>query len=98
MEAFKEYLAAHRVVMVSKTTCGYCSLAKKLLVLYVPERDIKELKIDEMNNGRQIWEAAFAMSGRNTVPNIFIRGNYIGGYDTISSMHERGTLRSLFEE
>ena len=38
------------------------------------------------------------LTGRNTFPNVFLRGKSIGGSDDIAAMHEDGRLRQLFEK
>lgn len=35
------------------------------------------------------------MTGQKTVPNIFIRGKHVGGWDATNNLHEEGNLMSV---
>lgn len=73
----------------------YCLGAKKLFTeLNVP---FKALEIDILPEGEQIQAELVAMTGQKTVPNIFINGRHIGGYDKICSMHEQKALTPLLQ-
>jgi glutaredoxin 3 len=68
--------------------CPYCSRARALLqrkgVAYV-DIDIAEepARRDEMTRRAQ---------GRSTVPQIFINGEHIGGYDDLAALDRAGEL------
>jgi len=38
------------------------------------------------------------LTGRNTFPNVILRGKSIGGSDDIVAMHKDGRLRQLLEK
>lgn len=78
------------VIVYSKANCPYCDLAKKLLssrqIAYEEIRiDLDESKRDEM----------IRLSNRRTVPQIFINGQSIGGYDDLAALAKSGKLESL---
>ena len=47
------------------------------------------------DNGTTIQEKLKEMTGQRTVPNVFIRGNHIGGADDTTKLHEEGKLMNL---
>jgi glutaredoxin 3 len=49
------------------------------------------------SRGAQVQETLFRMTGRRTVPNIFIGGKYIGGGDETVELHRGGKLKHLLE-
>lgn len=78
------------VIMYTQALCGYCSAARALL----KEKGVvfREINIT-LNAGlrREMQEK----SGRRTVPQIFIGGKHIGGYDDLAALEERGELDDL---
>ena len=78
------------VIIYSKAQCPYCDLAKNLLnqkkVSYTEIRiDLDEKERDEM----------IRQSGKRTVPQIFINGQSIGGYDDLATLEKSGKLNNL---
>lgn len=78
------------VVMYSTPSCGYCMLAKRLLA----KAAIAYQEIDVSDDGeRRAWLAQ--ATGRRTVPQIFIRGQSIGGYDELAALEKSGRLAQM---
>lgn len=68
--------------------CPYCLRAKALL----RERgvnDFEEIKIDEHPAERATM---IELSGRRTVPQIFIGGKHVGGCDDLQALDRQGEL------
>jgi glutaredoxin 3 len=83
-------VADERVIVYSQPFCGYCSAAKRLL----NEKGAAFTEIDVMAEpGRR--DEMIARSGRRTVPQIFIDGRHIGGYDDLSALDRAGELDGL---
>jgi glutaredoxin 3 len=83
-------MADARVIVYSSPFCGYCSAAKRLL----REKGAEYTEIDVMfDSGRR--DEMMARSGRRTVPQIFIDGRHIGGYDDLSALDDNGELDRL---
>ena len=83
-------MADERVIVYSQPFCGYCSAAKRLL----NEKGAAFTEIDVMAEpGRR--DEMIARSGRRTVPQIFIDGRHIGGYDDLSALDRAGELDGL---
>jgi glutaredoxin len=51
-------------------------MAKELLQSEIAERfsEIKVVELDEVPDGSELQKSLLSLSGRNTVPNIFIQG------------------------
>jgi glutaredoxin 3 len=81
-----------KVIIYSKANCPYCDWAKELLmnkkISYEEIRvDLDQDKLQEMIH----------LSGRRTVPQIFINDQPIGGYDDMSALDKAGKLDPLLK-
>jgi len=81
-----------KVVMYCTETCQYCHKAEKLL----KNKGVKVEKIFIEGNKRKIKEM-LKRSRRNTVPQIFIGDDHIGGFDELSSLDKKGKLNGLLK-
>ena len=74
-----QYVQQDTVVMFSFTTCPFCRKAKDIL----DERNVKytaiELDTFDDNEGNIIRAQLGKLTKRTSMPNIFIRGNCVGG-------------------
>lgn len=80
-----------RVEIYAKTFCGYCFRAKRLL-------DSKGIEYDEHEvifGGPEKQEMIERSGGRTTVPQIFIDGRHIGGWDELIELESQGKLDEL---
>jgi len=83
-------MADPRVTVYSQPFCGYCSAAKRLL----KEKGAEFSEVDVMlEAGRR--DEMIERSGRRTVPQIFIDGRHVGGYDDLSALDRSGELDRL---
>ncbi|CAB9515487.1 34.2 kDa protein in rubredoxin operon [Seminavis robusta] len=86
------------VVVFSKPWCPYCRKALEALAAEgLPEGSHNLHVVDLSTYGdktRQIQSTLQAMTGRRTVPNVFVGGTSIGGGDETSKFHREGTLQS----
>lgn len=86
-------IQSNDVMVFSKTTCPFCNQVKELFkqegIVY------KSLELDKLDNGQQVQDMLFEMSGQKTVPNVFIRGQHVGGCDSTLQAHTEGRLRQL---
>jgi len=79
-----------KVVMYTTRFCPYCVRAKALLTH-------KGVPFEEIDVGRDalIRAKMIEESGRRTVPQIFINGSSIGGFDELRALEEQGKLDRL---
>lgn len=80
-----------RVKMYTTGTCPYCLRAKRLLA-EKGVRDIEEIRVD-LEPGQR--ERMLEITGRHTVPQIFIGGRHVGGCDDLMALEQRGALDPL---
>jgi len=83
--------SADRIVVYSTPFCGYCSAAKRLLAGKGAEFTEIDVMFDAAEKARMIELSG----GRRTVPQIFIDGRHIGGYDDLSALDSSGELDEL---
>ena len=81
------------VIMYSTAFCPYCIRARELLA----KKSIQytDIRIDEDPSQRK---EMIAKSGRNTVPQIFINGQPIGGCDDMYALDSKGQLDELLSQ
>jgi glutaredoxin 3 len=84
-------MAGHRVLVYSTPFCGYCSAAKRLLTT----KGADYAEVDVMFDSERRDEMIERSGGRRTVPQIFIDGRYIGGFDDLSALDKAGELDRL---
>lgn len=76
------------VVIYVSPNCVYCVHAKALLEkLSIPYTQI-DISTDEDVRREMIKKSG----GRTSVPQIFIAGNHIGGFDNLSALYKAGKL------
>lgn len=78
------------VEMYTKRYCSFCFAAKNLMQQKGVE--YKEIPIDDDPQQR---EQMIERSGRRTVPQIFINGEHIGGFDDLSAVDKKGELDAM---
>jgi glutaredoxin 3 len=84
-------MADERVIVYSQPFCGYCSAAKRLL----KQKGATFTEIDVMVDPGGRTEMLERSGGRSTVPQIFIDGRHVGGYDDLSALDKAGELDRL---
>jgi glutaredoxin 3 len=80
------------VLMYCTLVCPYCVMAERLLSS--KGVNIRKVRVDldptEMRN-------MMSLTGRRTVPQIFIGETHVGGYDELSALEHRGGLDALLQ-
>ncbi len=79
------------VRMYTTAVCPYCLRAKSLLKQRGVEQ-IEEIRIDTDPAQR---DRMMAVTGRRTVPQIFIGERHVGGCDDLMALDSRGELGAL---
>lgn len=81
------------VRMYCTGTCPFCQMAEALL----RERGVTEIdriRVD-MEPARRI--EMMQVTGRRTVPQIYIDGTHVGGYDDLAALDQAGRLDALLK-
>ncbi len=80
------------IVMYASGACPYCALARRLL--QNKGVDFEEIRVD-IDASRMLDMQE--LSGRTTVPQIFIDGRHIGGCDELHALEQFGKLDVLLD-
>jgi glutaredoxin 3 len=78
------------IEIFSGPQCGFCKKAKELL-------DAKGLGYTDLDVSEEVHRNAFAerLPRARSIPQIFIDGEHIGGYEDLCIWDERGRLDAL---
>jgi len=71
--------------------CGFSNRAVQVL----RAAGVEQLKGIDVLSDEPLWEALEEVTQWPTVPQIFIKGKFIGGSDIVMEMYERGELQEL---
>ena len=91
-------LVAHDVVLYMKGTaafpmCGFSAAVVQILTqLGVTFRDVNVLEDSDIRNGVKLF------SRWPTIPQLYIRSEFIGGADIVREMYDTGELQHLLQE
>ena len=79
------------VKMYTTQVCPYCVRAKALL----KQRGVTEIEEIRIDVNMAEREAMMALTGRRTVPQIFIGSTHVGGFDDLAALDQSGGLLPL---
>ncbi len=77
-----------KVVMYCTEVCPYCVRAEQLLHRKGVQ-DIEKIRIDLQP---ELRDEMIQKTGRRTVPQIYINGEHVGGYDDMAALDRAGKL------
>ena len=76
------------ILIYTKKWCGYCSAAKDLL----QRLELQFTEVDVTTDQARLEEMLQRSDGRRTVPQIFVDGVGIGGYDDLNRLVREGSF------
>ena len=79
------------VKMYTTASCPFCVQAKRVLTSKGVVQ-IEEIRVDTLPEERM---RMMELTGRRTVPQIFIGSTHVGGCDDLMALDSRGSLMSL---
>jgi glutaredoxin 3 len=79
------------VKMYTTQVCPYCIRAKALL----KQRGVTEIEEIRIDVNMAERETMMALTGRRTVPQIFIGSTHVGGFDDLAALDHSGGLMPL---
>jgi len=85
--------SASLVVVYSSPFCGYCAATKRLF----KRKGMDFLEINVLTNPER-RQQMIELSGRSTVPQIFVGGRHVGGYNQLKALESKGELDALLAE
>ena len=81
------------VKMYTTLVCPYCQRAKMLL----KQRGVAEIEEIRIDVDPAQRETMMSITGRRTVPQIFIGETHVGGCDDLIALDQRGGLTPLLQ-
>lgn len=98
-ERVRRLASGNAVVVFSLSGCCMCHVVKRLLLSLGVGPTIYEL--DEEKGGKEIQSVLYQLVGhtqQQPVPAVFVGGKFIGGLQTVMTLHINGTLVPLLKE
>ncbi|KAI6176530.1 Glutaredoxin [Aphelenchoides bicaudatus] len=92
-----ELIHQNTVTLFSKTYCPFSKGVKKILSTY-PIKDMKVVELNLRNDTTLIQDELQKLSKIHTVPQLFVKGKFVGNYDAVSKMQTENKLRSILED
>ena len=94
----KETVTGHPVVLFMKGTaqfpqCGFSGRAIELL----KASGVEDLVTVNVLEDEEVRQGIKDYSNWPTVPQLYVKGEFIGGADIIGEMHESGELKTLLK-
>jgi glutaredoxin 3 len=83
-----------KVEIYTTTYCPFCTRAKSLL----KSKNIAFVEIDVTEDDALRAKMIELSGGRRSVPEIFINGKIIGGFDELKALNDAGKLDGLLAE
>ena len=83
--------AMAKVLMYCTAVCPYCVRAEQLL----QRKGVQEIEKIRVDLQPELRAAMMEKTGRRTVPQIYIGGEYVGGYDDLAALDRAGGLDKL---
>ena len=93
---FAEWIANNNTVLFMKGNrkmprCGFSNYVVQVLKFY----GVKEYKDVDVLADEQVREGIKKYSNWPTIPQLYIKGTFIGGCDIVKEMHQDGSLEEL---
>uniref|UniRef100_A0A1B6LAX0 Glutaredoxin-2, mitochondrial n=1 Tax=Graphocephala atropunctata TaxID=36148 RepID=A0A1B6LAX0_9HEMI len=86
-------IASDKVVIFSKSTCPYCTMAKEVFDELKQKYTLIEL--NKREGAAEIQNVLAKMTGARTVPRVFVNGKCIGGGSDVKALHQNGKLKPM---
>ena len=80
-----------KVLMYCTAVCPYCVRAEHLL----KRRGVQDIEKIRVDLQPELRLAMMEETGRRTVPQIYINGTHVGGYDDLAALDQAGGLDAL---
>lgn len=80
-----------KVTMYSTAVCPFCQMAERLL----SSKGVAEIEKIRIDLDPVKRDEMMERTGRRTVPQIYIGGQHVGGFDDLSKLDRAGGLDSL---
>ncbi len=98
IETIRSTIGAHNVVLFMKGTseqpqCGFSNMVVRILDhLGVEYHDVNVLADDDIRQGVKDF------ASWPTIPQLYVKGEFVGGCDIVREMFQTGELKTLLDE
>ncbi|GGH00316.1 Grx4 family monothiol glutaredoxin [Glycocaulis abyssi] len=98
LESIRNTVESHDVVLFMKGTplfpqCGFSSLVSRVLQhMGVEYHSVNVLEDMDVREGIKVY------SDWPTIPQLYVKGEFIGGCDIVKEMFETGELKALLDD
>ena len=83
-----------KIVMYCTEVCPYCVRAEQLL----KRKGVQQIEKIRVDLEPGLRHAMMEKTGRRTVPQIYINGIHVGGYEDLASLDHAGGLDELLSK
>lgn len=80
------------VIIYRTTYCPYCNMVQRLF----DELEVEYEKID-VTHDAEMRDKLIEETGMRTVPQVFIKGEAVGGYTDVKALQEEGKLQEMLD-
>lgn len=91
--AINDLIRLNKVMIFSKSYCPFCIRVKNLFSSINVE--YKAVELDQLENGKEMQHTLSTITGRSTVPQVFVNETNVGGCDDTMAAFDCGNLLSL---
>ena len=89
------FIAAHPVVMFNKSWCLFSIDAQNFL-LHDMKVSLHVIEVDSHPQGKHILNYIKEKTKHRTVPVIFIKGEFLGGFEDVNQLYAKGALQEQY--
>ncbi len=80
-----------KITMYATGVCPYCQMAERLL----RSKGVTEIEKIRIDTDPAVRDRMIELTGRRTVPQIYIGEHHVGGFDDLSALDRAGGLDPL---
>ena len=84
----------HDIIVYKSNPCGYCTAA----IRFLEEHKGKNITIIDLTGDTEARIKLVQVTGKRTVPQIYIAGVHIGGYDDMRKLDSQGKLDEILQK
>ncbi|MCE2860212.1 MAG: Grx4 family monothiol glutaredoxin [Oxalobacteraceae bacterium] len=94
----KETVTSHAVVLFMKGTAQFpqCGFSGRVIEL-LKASGVEDLVTINVLEDEEVRQGIKDFSNWPTVPQLYVKGEFIGGADIVGEMHESGELKTLLK-
>ncbi|RHY87336.1 hypothetical protein DYB35_011950 [Aphanomyces astaci] len=97
----KFYARNARCAIFGEEGCTYCAAAKALFKQKKAKYDYFGVWMDNPNHipsGMDVYYSLLRLTKKDSLPNVWIGGKFIGGFDDLKALNASGTLNQLLKD